>query len=69
MHRWEDNIRMDIREIGWEAVDWIHLTQDRDKWRALVNTIMNVGVEKSFLTRWESISFSKRNLTLLHTVS
>jgi hypothetical protein len=34
---WEDNIRMDFREIGWEGVDWIHRVQ----WRALVNTIMN----------------------------
>jgi hypothetical protein len=42
--RWEDNIRMDLREIGWEGVDWIHLTQDRDKWKALVNTIMNLWV-------------------------
>jgi hypothetical protein len=39
--RWEDNIRMDLREIGWEYVDWMHLTQDRDKWRAVVNTVMN----------------------------
>jgi hypothetical protein len=31
-HRWEDNIRMDLGETGWEDVDWIHLTQDRDQW-------------------------------------
>jgi hypothetical protein len=36
-HRWEDNIRMDLREIEWEVMDWIHLAQDRDKWPALVN--------------------------------
>jgi len=30
--RWEDNIRMDLRNIGWEGVDWIHLAQDRDQW-------------------------------------
>jgi hypothetical protein len=36
--RWEDSIRMDLREIGWEGVDWIHLAQDRDKWLAVVNT-------------------------------
>jgi hypothetical protein len=42
--RWEDNIRMDLREIRWEGVVWIHLAVDRDRWRALVNTIMNVGV-------------------------
>jgi hypothetical protein len=39
--RYEDIIRMDVREIGWERVDWIHLAQDRDQWRALVNTVMN----------------------------
>jgi len=42
--RREDNIRMDPKEIGWEGVDWIHLAQDRNKWRALVNTVMNLGV-------------------------
>jgi hypothetical protein len=42
--RWEDNIRMDLREIGWSSVDWIDLAQDRDQWRALVNTIMNLRV-------------------------
>jgi hypothetical protein len=43
-HRWEDNIRMDLREIGWGGVDWIDLAQDRDRWRALANTIMNLWV-------------------------
>jgi hypothetical protein len=41
MRRWEDNIRMYLREIGWEGVYWIHLAQDRDRWRAVVNTITN----------------------------
>jgi hypothetical protein len=36
--RWEDNIRIDIAETGWEAVGWVHLVQDRDRWRAIVNT-------------------------------
>jgi hypothetical protein len=44
MCRWEDNIRMDLREIQWEFVDWIHMDQDRDQWRALVNTVMNLQV-------------------------
>jgi hypothetical protein len=35
---------MDLREIGWEGVDWIHLDQDRDRWRASVNTVMNLRV-------------------------
>jgi hypothetical protein len=34
-----DNIKMNLREIGWDGVDWIDRTQDRDKWRALVNTV------------------------------
>jgi hypothetical protein len=42
--RWEDGIRMDLREIGWGSVDWIQLVQDRDRWRALVNTVMNLRV-------------------------
>jgi hypothetical protein len=41
-HRWKDNIRMDLREIGWEGVDWIHLIQDRDQWFALTNMVMNL---------------------------
>jgi hypothetical protein len=36
--RWEDNIRMDLREIKWKGVDWIHLDQDMDQWRALVSS-------------------------------
>jgi hypothetical protein len=43
-HRWEDNIRMDFKEIGWEGVYWIHLTQDRDQWWTVVNTVMNLQV-------------------------
>jgi hypothetical protein len=43
-HRWEDNIKMDLREVGWGGLDWIDLTQDRDQWRALVNTIMDLLV-------------------------
>jgi hypothetical protein len=42
--RQEDNIKMDLREIGFGDVDWIHLAQDRDRWRALVNTVMNLQV-------------------------
>jgi hypothetical protein len=40
--RWEDNIKIDLREIGFGDVDWIHLAQDRDRWRALVNTVMSL---------------------------
>jgi hypothetical protein len=42
--RWEDNIKMDLREVGWEGAEWIDLAQDRDKWRALVYTVMNLRV-------------------------
>jgi hypothetical protein len=38
-HRWEDGIRMDLREIGWGSVEWIQLAQDRDWWQAVVNTM------------------------------
>jgi hypothetical protein len=43
-HRWEYGIRMDLRETGWGSVDWIQLAQDRDRWRAVVNTVMNLRV-------------------------
>jgi hypothetical protein len=39
-YRWENGVRIDFREIGWEVVDWIHLAQDREMWRAVVNTVM-----------------------------
>jgi hypothetical protein len=39
--RWVDNIKIDVRERGWDGVGWIDLAQDRDQWRALVNTVMN----------------------------
>jgi hypothetical protein len=42
--RWEDNIKMDLREIGFGDVDWIHLAQDRDRWRDIVNMVMNLQV-------------------------
>jgi hypothetical protein len=42
--RWEDNIKMDLREIGFGGVDWIHLAQDRGRLRVLVNTVMNLRV-------------------------
>jgi hypothetical protein len=42
--RWVDNIKMDLREIGWTGVDWIDMAQDIDQWRALVNTVLNLRV-------------------------
>jgi hypothetical protein len=41
---WEDNIKMDLREVGCGGIDWIDLAQDRDRWRALVNAVMNLRV-------------------------
>jgi hypothetical protein len=43
-HRWEDNIKTDLREVGCWCVDWIGLAQDRDRWRALVSAVMNLRV-------------------------
>jgi hypothetical protein len=41
---WEDGVRMNLREISWGSVEWINLAEDRDRWRALVNTVMNLQV-------------------------
>jgi hypothetical protein len=42
--RWEDEVRMDLRATGWRSVEWIQLAQDRDRWRAIVNTVTNLRV-------------------------
>jgi hypothetical protein len=58
-----DNIKIDLREIGWDGIDWIALAQDRDKWRALVNTLMNLRVPYNagkFLSGYTIGSFSRR---------
>jgi hypothetical protein len=59
--RWEDNIKMDLREIGWGGMDWIELAEDMDQWRAVVNTVMK------FLSGWATGGFSRR--AQLHGVS
>jgi hypothetical protein len=41
---WEDSIKMDLRETGWGSMEWIHLTQDRNQWRALVTTVIKLRV-------------------------
>jgi hypothetical protein len=69
-HRWEDNIKMYLQEVGCESMDWIELTQDRDRWWALVKAVMNVWVPKNagnFLTSCKPVSFSRR--TVLYGVS
>jgi hypothetical protein len=48
--RWEDNIKIDIREIGFERVGWIQLTQDRNRWRGPVKTVTNLRKAGNFLT-------------------
>ena len=42
--RWEDNIKMDLQEVGYGGIDWIDLAEDRDRWLALVNAVMNLRV-------------------------
>ena len=44
--RWEDNIKMDLQEVGGSCGDWMELSQNRDSWRALVSTVRNLGVPK-----------------------
>ena len=68
--RWEDNIKMDLQEVGGGCGDWMGLAQDRDRWRALVSTVMNLRVPKMCgisCQAAEPVSFSRR--TLLHGVS
>jgi hypothetical protein len=43
-YRWVDNIKMDLRETGWDGMDWIDLAQDRDQWKVLVKMVMNLQV-------------------------
>jgi hypothetical protein len=60
--KWEDGIRMDLREIGWVSVDWIQLAQDRDWWWPVVNTVMNLRV----LVPCSSYLVSYHNLGILY---
>jgi hypothetical protein len=61
--RWEDNIIIDLREIGWGGVDWIDLAQDKGQWRALVNTVINLRVWQNvgkLLSSCATAGFSRR---------
>jgi hypothetical protein len=60
-----DNIKMDLREIGWDGMDWVHLAQDRDKWRSLVNTVMTLRAPYNsgkFLSSCRINGFSRAEL-------
>jgi hypothetical protein len=46
-HRWVNNIRINLRETGWEGLDWVHLTQDRDQWKVPLSIVMNLHVPKN----------------------
>jgi len=46
--KWEDNIKMDLQKLGYVGMDWIDLAQDRDRWRALVNAVMNLRVHNTW---------------------
>ena len=64
-HRWVDNIRTDIQEVGCGYMDWIGLAQDRDRWRTLVSAVMNLRVPwnaGNSLTSCKPVSFSRRSL-------
>jgi hypothetical protein len=52
--RWVDNVKIDLREIEWGGMDWIDLAQDRDQWRALVNTVMNLEFHNGRLLKKSS---------------
>jgi hypothetical protein len=68
-HRWEDNIKMDLQEVGCGGMDWIELARDRYRWWALVDAVMNLWVPLNagnFLTSCKLVSYSRR--TLLHGV-
>jgi hypothetical protein len=65
-HNWEDNIRMVLQKVGCGGMDRIELAQERDRWWALVNVVMNLRVPYvgNFLTSCKPVSFSRR--TVLH---
>jgi hypothetical protein len=67
--RRKDNIRMDLRDVGWSDIYWINLAQDRDQWKALVNTVSNMRFARNvgkFCSSWATDGFSRR--ALLHGV-
>ena len=68
--RWEDNIKMDLQEVRGGCADWMELVQDKDRWRALVSTVMNFRVPKMRgISRLAAEPVSFLRTTLLHGVS
>jgi hypothetical protein len=61
--RWVDSIKIDLREIGWDGMDWIDLAQDGDQWKAFVNTVLNLRVPSNagnFVSSCTTGGFSRR---------
>jgi hypothetical protein len=70
-HGWEDNIKIDLKQVGWGAMDWIELAQDRDRWRAFVTAVMNLGFHKMRGISWlaEKLLDSQEGLCSMELVS
>jgi hypothetical protein len=70
-HRWEDNIKMGLREIGWEVLDRIHLAQDTDQWRGCCDTVMYLRVPLGGVISWlaEWLSSSQEGLCYMELLS
>jgi hypothetical protein len=59
--RWDNKVKMDLKKIGWEDMDWIDIVQDRENWQVLVNTLLKLEIPwngGNFLTSWATVSFS-----------
>ena len=64
-HKWEDNIKMNLQEVGCEGMGWIYVAQHWDRWRTLVSAVMNLWVPQNagkLLTSCEPVSFSRRTV-------
>jgi hypothetical protein len=69
--RWKDGIKMDLRQIGWGSVDWIHLAQDSDRWRAVVNAVMNLRVlaPQSLVNNRRKLLMERRDIVVTNGIS